>query len=200
MHLYVFPYATQRAGGQSAVGLRFRRKLHKCANRVQARTRVNVHVRCIAQDNRLTWRGNKCRTAVATTGNQEWRADICSVLAPEEIEISLEEFPQADADLHPSIIQQEGPARGAVCADDALVAVNGQQDTNEMALRRYYRDDPLSMKLLSKKSLFYSARRLCRKSARQHVCSFRSFRIDGRYVQDCHQSSIDTEHWCTRAT
>src|SRR6476646_1581994 len=200
MHLHVFPYATQRAGGQSAVGLRCRRKLHKRANRVQTWTRVNVHVRCIAQDIRLIWRSNKCRTAVAAAGNQERRADICSVLAPEEIEISLEEFPQADTGLQPSIIQQEGPARGAVCADNALVAVNGQQHAYELPLRRHYRDDPLSMELLSKKSLFYSARRLCRKSARQRVCSFRSFRIDGRYVQDCHQSSIDTEHWCTRAT
>ena len=69
---------------------------------------------------------------------------------------------------------------------NALVAVNGKQHTYELSLRRYYRDDPLSMELLSKKSLFYSARRLCCKSARQRVCSFRKFGIDGGYVQDCY--------------
>jgi hypothetical protein len=77
---------------------------------------------------------------------------------PEEIEISFEEFPQADTGLQPPIIQQENPARGAVYADDALVAVNGQQHTYGLPLRRHYRDDPFSMELLSKKSLFYSAR------------------------------------------
>ena len=187
MHLHVFPYPTQRASRQSAVGLRCRRKLHKCANRVQARTRVNIDVRCIARDNRrlVRW-SNKCRTAVTSAGNQERRADICSGFAPEEIEISFEEFPQADTGLQRPIIQQEGPARCTVCADDALVAVNGQQHAYELPLRRHYRDDPLSMKLLSKKSLFYSPRRLCRKSARQRVCSFRKIRVDRGYVQNCY--------------
>ena len=131
-------------------------------------------------------RSNKCRIAVGTARNLEHRADICSVLAPEEIEISFEEFPQADTGLQPPIFQQEDPARGAVYANDALVAVNGQQDTSGLPLGRHYRDDPLSMELLSKKSLFYTARRLCGKSARQRVCSFRKFRIDGGYVQDCY--------------
>src|SRR5262245_36579178 len=167
MHLHVFSYATQCTSRQSAVGLRCRRELHKCANRIQTRTRVNFHVRCIARDHRrLIRRSNKCRTAVASSGNQERRADICSVLASEEFEISLKEFPQADTDLKPPIIQQEGPARGTVCADDALVGVNGQQHTYELSLWWHYCDDPLSMELLSKKSLFYSERGLFRKSPR----------------------------------
>src|SRR6516164_7698843 len=184
MHLHVFPYATQCTSRQSAVDLRCSRKLHKCANRIQARPRVNIHFRCIARDNRrLIRRSNKCRTAVVSAGNEERRADICSILAPEEIEISFEKFPQADTGLQRPIIQQERPARGAVCSDDALVAVNGQQHTYELPLRWHYRDDPLPMKLPSKKSLFYSERRLFRKSARQCMRSFRKFRIDGRYVQ-----------------
>src|SRR6516164_6888867 len=183
MHLHVFPYATQCTSRQPTVGLRSGRELHKCANRIQTRTRMNIHVRCIARDNcHPIRRSNKCRTAVTSAGNQERSANICSVLVPEEIEISFEEFPQADTGLQRPIIQQEGPARGAVCADDALVAVNGQQHPYGLPLPRYHRNDPLSMELLSKKSLFYSPRRLCRKSARQRVCAFREFRIDGRYV------------------
>src|SRR5215469_3612819 len=86
--------------------LRYRRELHKCANRVQTRTRVDIHVRSIARETgRLIWWGNKCRTAVAAAGNQERRAHICSILASEEIEISFEEFPQADTGLKPPIIQ-----------------------------------------------------------------------------------------------
>src|SRR5215470_2859553 len=165
--------------------LRCRRELHKCANGVQTWTRVDIHVRSIARDTcrRVRWR-NKCRTAVAAGGNQERRAEIHSVLAPEDVWISLEEFPYGYAGLQSAIIQQESPARGTVCADDALVTINGQQHTCGRPVRRHYRDDPLSMELLSKKSLFYGACRLCHQSARQRMCSFGKFRIDGRYVQN----------------
>src|SRR6516162_3607318 len=186
MHLHVFPYATQCTSRQPTVGLRSGRELHKCANRIQTRTRMNIHVRCIARDNcHPIRRSNKCRTAVTSAGNQERSANICSVLVPEEIEISFEEFPQADTGLQRPIIQQEGPARGAVCAQDALVGIDGQQNAYELPLRGHYGDDPLSMELLSKKSLFYCDSGLFRKSPRQCMCSFRKFRIDGRYVQDC---------------
>src|SRR5262245_20746652 len=56
------------------------------------------------------------------------------------------------------------------------------------------------MELLSKKPLFYGACRLCRQGARQRMCSFGKFRIDGRYVQDREQSSVDAEHGRTRTT
>src|SRR5712692_7780133 len=48
--------------------------------------------------------------------------------------------------------------------------------------------------MCSKKSLFYSAGRSHCKGASQRVRFFRKFGIDGRYVQNCHQSSIDAEH------
>src|SRR5262245_27532500 len=131
-------YPPHRTRRQSAtMWLRCGCELHKCANRVQAWTRVNKHTCCIVRGSRLIRWSNKCGTAVAAARNHERRADICSVLAPEEIEISFEEFPQADTGLQASIVQQKHPARGAVCANDALVAVKGQQYTYELPLRRH---------------------------------------------------------------
>jgi hypothetical protein len=66
--------------------------------------------------------------------------------------------------------------------------------TPSAALGRRYRNDPLSTELLSKKSLFYCASRSYCMGAGQRVRSFREVGIDGGYVQDCRQPSIDTEH------
>jgi hypothetical protein len=76
---------------------------------------------------------------------------------PEEVDVSLEDRPQADTRTEPAIIEHEGRARGPVCADNALVAVNRQQHACTPSLWRRYRDDPLSTELLTKKSLFYRA-------------------------------------------
>jgi len=59
---------------------------------------------------------------------------------------------------------------------------------------RRYRDDPLATELLSKKSLFYGARRSDRQRTGQRVRSFREFGINGGYVQDRYESSINTKH------
>ena len=48
--------------------------------------------------------------------------------------------------------------------------------------------------MLSKKSLFYGSRRSYRKGAGQRVRSLRELGINGRYIQDCHQTSIDAEY------
>src|SRR5262249_29838543 len=97
--------------------------------------------------------------ALVAAGDQQSRVDIGPVLAPEEVEVSFEDRPQADTCPQPAIIEQEGRARGPVCANDALVAVNRQQHARNAALGRGYRDDPLSTELLAKKSLFYGPRR-----------------------------------------
>ena len=159
-----------------------------------------MQIRWIARGahNVIGW-SHKRGAAVVAAGDQQSRRDIGPVLAPEEVEVSFEDRPQADTGPQPAIIEQEGRARGPVCANDALVAVNRQQHAWNAALRRRYRDDPLSTELLSKKSLFYGARRSYCKRASQRVRSFREFRIDGRYVQDCHQSSVGAEHRRARA-
>src|SRR5260370_15022139 len=117
-----------------------------------------------------------------------------AVLESEEVEISLEDHPQADTGPQPAIIEKEGRARGRVGGSVGLVDGNRQQHAYDAALRRRYRDDPLSTELLSKKSLFYGPRRSCRKGASQRVRSLRELGIDGRYVQDCYQSSVGAEY------
>ena len=159
-----------------------------------------MQIRLIARDARdVIGRCHKRGAAVAAAGDQQSRVDIGPVLAPEEVEVSFEDRPQTDTGPQPAIIEQEGRARRPVCANDALVAVNRQQHACNAALRRRYRDDPLSAKLLSKKSLFYGPRRSYRKGASQRVRSFRELGIDGRYVQDCYQSSVGAEHRCAGA-
>ena len=106
----------------------------------------------------------------ATTSS---RRDIGRVLAPKERAVLFEQAPQADTGSQPSIIEQERGACGSVCADDALVAVGGQQHAGSAIFRRGNRDDPLSAELLSEKSLFYGARRCHRKGAGQRMRSFR---------------------------
>ena len=146
----------------------------------------------------IGWSHKRGPTVIAA-GDQQSRRDIGPVLAPEEVDVSLEDRPQADTGPQPAIIEHEGRARDPVCADDALVAVNRQQHACSASLRRRYRDDPLSTELLTKKSLFYRARRSYCERASQRVRSFREFGIDGRDVQDCYQSPIDPEHRRARA-
>src|SRR4029077_3798640 len=93
-----------------------------------------------------------------------------------------------------AIIQQEGLACDSVCTNHVLVAINRQQHPPSPALGRRNRYDPLSTELLSKKSLFYGARRSYCKGAGQRMRSFREIGIDGGYVQDCRERSVDTEH------
>jgi hypothetical protein len=97
---------------------------------------------------------HKRGAAVVAAGDQQSRGDIDPVFAPEQVEVSFEDCPQADTGPKPAIIEQEGCPRSPVCANDALVAVNRQQHAYDAALRRRYRDDPLSTELVSKKSLF----------------------------------------------
>src|SRR5258708_8848475 len=134
------------------------------------------------------------RTAVVGAGKQQSGPDIGLFLAPEKIGVSFEDRPQADTGAQPAIVEQEGFAREPVCADDALVAVDGQQHARNVALGRRHRDDPLPTELLSKKSLFHRARRSYCQLASQRLRSFGEAGINGRYVQDCYVLSIDTEH------
>ena len=199
MHFNVFPHPTHRAGRQSAVCLRCWRQ-RRNINRAQARARVQVVVRWIARGTHrvIGWSHKRGPTVIAA-GDQQSRRDIGPVLAPEELDVTLEDRPQADARLEPAIIEQEGRACDPVCADDALAAVNRQQHAWSTSLLRRYRDDPLSTELLTKKSLFYRARRSYCERACQRVRSFGEFGIDGRDVQDCNQSPIDPEHRRARA-
>jgi hypothetical protein len=187
-------YPTHRAGRQPAACLRcWLRELQKGWDRIKARARMQIRLIARGAHNGIGW-SHKRGAAVVAAGDQQSRGDIGPVLAPEEVEVSFEDRPQADTGPQPAIIEQEGRARGPVCANDALVAVNRQQHAYGAALRRRYRDDPLSTELLSKKSLFYGPRRSYRKGASQRVRSFRELGIDGRYVQDCYQSSVGAEY------
>jgi hypothetical protein len=132
--------------------------------------------------------------AVIAADDQQSRRDVGSVLTPEEVHISLEDRPQAYARPEPAVIEQQRRACDPVGADDALVAVNRQQHALSASLQRRYRNDPLLTELLTKKSFFYRARRSYCECACQRVRSFGEFGIDGRDVQDCHQSSIDPEY------
>src|SRR5712692_8511077 len=78
---------------------------------------------------------HKRGAAVVAAGGQQSRVDICPVLAPEEVEVSFEDRPQADTGPQPAIIEHEGRARSPVCANDALVAVNREQHAYSAALR-----------------------------------------------------------------
>src|SRR6267142_2329773 len=144
---------------------------------------MQVVVRWIARGTRRFGWSHKRGPTVIAAGEQQSRGGIAPVLAPEEVEISLEDRPQAGTRPEPAINEHEGRARDPVCADDALVAVNRQQHAWRASLRRRYRDDPLSTELLTKKSLFYRARRPYCERASERVRSFGEFRIDGR-VQD----------------
>jgi hypothetical protein len=98
----------------------------------------------------IGWSHKRGPTVIAA-GDQQSRRDIRPVLAPEEVEVSLEDRPQADTSAEPAIIEQEGRPCDPVCADDALVAVDRQQHAWSFSLRRRHRDDPLSTELLTKK-------------------------------------------------
>src|SRR5712691_7593287 len=193
MHFHVFPYPTHRAGRHSPVCLRGWRELQRGLDRIQARARMQIRWIARGAHSVMGW-SHKRGAAVVAAGDHQSRVDIGPVLAPEQVEVSFEDRPQADTGPQPAIIEQEGRARGPVCANDALVAVNRQQHAYSAALRRRHRDDPLSTELLSKKSLFYGPRRSYRKGASQRVRSFRELGIDGRYVQHCYQSSVGAEY------
>src|SRR6516162_5843294 len=193
MNFYVFPHPAHRSGRQSAVGLRCcGGQLQQGINRVQARARVQHDVRRAARGV-IGW-GHKRGAALVAPGEQQSGKDVGPVLAPKDVEVSFENRPQADTGPEPAIIEQQRPTRNSVRADDALVAVNRQQHAWNAALGRRYRDDPLSTELLSKKSLLYGSRRSHCKGAGQRVRSFREFGIYRRYIQDCHQLSVDAEH------
>jgi hypothetical protein len=102
---------------------------------------------------------HKRPAAVVAASEQQSSIDVGPVFAPKEVKVSLEDRPQAETGPQPAIVQQEGRTRDPVCADDSLVAVNRQQHTQNPTLGWGYGDDPLSTELLSKKPLFYGARR-----------------------------------------
>ena len=56
-------------------------------------------------------------------------------LRRKRFEILLKHRPQADTVLKTAIIEQEGSARGAVCADDALLAIYCQQQAGRILPR-----------------------------------------------------------------
>jgi hypothetical protein len=116
MHFHVFPHPAYRAGRQSAVCLRCSRQRR---NINRARARVQVAVRWIARGTRRFGWSHKRGPTVIAAGDQQSGGDIAPVLAPEEVDVSLENRPQAGTRLEPAIIEQEGRARDPVCADDA---------------------------------------------------------------------------------
>jgi hypothetical protein len=116
--------------------------------------------------------GHKRGPAVIAAGDQQSRRDIGPVLTPEEVDVSLEDRPQADTRLETAIIEHEGRARDPVCADNALVSVNRQQHACTSSFRRRYRNDPRSTELLTKKTFFYRARRPNSERTSQRVRAF----------------------------
>src|SRR3984957_18264366 len=114
--------------------------------------------------------------AVVAASDQQSSVYIGPVLAPKQIGISLEHRPHADTGPQQAIVEQERRTCGPVCADDALVAVDGQQQAWGALICRRYRQDPLATELLSKKSLFYGVRRSNRQGAGQRVSAFRALR------------------------
>jgi hypothetical protein len=96
------------------------------------------------------------------------------------------------------VIQERG-SRGSVCANDALVMVDGEQHSPVAVFGHCKRDDPRGSKLLPKKSLFDGARRRDCQDTRQCVGPFRQSGIDRRDVQYRHQASIRAENRRSRA-
>jgi hypothetical protein len=138
---------------------------------IQARARVQRATRLVLPGAQSALRRRYERRAIfIAAGDHESGRDIGGVLAPKQREISFKYAPQADTGHQPAIIEQEARARGPVCAD-ALAAVHGQQHTVDARLVRPDHDDPLSVELLSEKSLFYRARRRHREWAGQRMRS-----------------------------
>jgi hypothetical protein len=57
---------------------------------------------------------------VIAAGDQQSRRDIRPVLAPEEVEVTLEDRPQADARGEPVIIEHEGTSPSRAHSDLAI--------------------------------------------------------------------------------
>ena len=66
---------------------------------------------------------HKRGAALVAPDEQHSRKGVGLFFAPEEVDLSFEDRPQADTGPEPAIIEQEGPARNPVCADDALLGV-----------------------------------------------------------------------------
>ena len=58
----------------------------------------------------IGWSDKRGPTVIAA-GDQQSRRDIGPVLAPEEVDVSLENRPQAGTGLEPAIIEHKGRAR-----------------------------------------------------------------------------------------
>jgi hypothetical protein len=91
----------------------------------------------------IGWSHKRGAALVAAGEKKPPRKNIGSVLAPKEVEVPFEDRPLAETGPERAIIEQEGPARGPVCADDALVAFNRQQHGANPTLRQCYRHDPV---------------------------------------------------------
>jgi hypothetical protein len=158
-----------------AACLRRRRHRSESTDHVQARARVQRGVCRVAPiRERLHWRRHQGGAALAAARDHQARGDISPILASKEFEIALEHRPQADTGLKTAIIEQEGSARDAVCADDALVAIHRQQNAGRILTRRRDRNDPMMTEMLAKEPLFYGARRSHRKGTGQGVRAFRA--------------------------
>src|SRR5258708_13020893 len=114
MRFHVFPPPTHRARRQSAICLRCWRQRR---NINRARARVQVAVRWIARGTRRFGWSHKRGPTVIAAGDQQPRRDIGPVLAPEEVDVSLENRPQAGTRLEPATIAHERPAPPPPCPD-----------------------------------------------------------------------------------
>jgi hypothetical protein len=129
-----------------------------------------------------------------TASDYQLGGDVGFFLASKEFEVSLEYRTHVNTGFETTIIEQEVSARGSVSADDVLVAVHRQQHARLILVRGRDRNDPIVTKVLSKRPLFYGARRVYREGARQGVCPFRPSRIERGHVQDRHQPSVDAKN------
>src|SRR6185312_4427208 len=123
MHFHVVAHATHCAGRQAAVSLPDGNKLPNRAKQIRARARVQRGI-CLVLPPTLGRRYER-GAIFATAGDHKSSRDICAVLAPKQRVISFKYAPQADASQQLAIVEQKRDARGSVCADNALTAVDG---------------------------------------------------------------------------
>lgn len=75
-----------------------------------------------------------------------------------------------------------------------LVAIYGQQHAAGAPVRWLDCQDPLVTEVLSERPFFYGARGIYCKCAGQRVRLFRASGVDGSYVQNSHQPSVDADN------
>src|SRR6516162_4546341 len=201
LRFYVFAYPAHGAGWKTAACLRCRRELPHIGEQIGPRAGVQIDARRALPNARSPLGGShQRRPSLVAPGDDEQRRDIARILPPKKRAVLFKEVPQADTGAQRAIVEQERSARGSVCADNALAAIDGEQHACGALVRRRNRDDPLSTELLPEKPFLYGARRRHRKGACQRMRSFRPVRIDRGDIQDRDQSSIDIENRRARTT